>query len=97
MIKMLREAVAIERASQKGVRNPKMENIRLPGLWFMISTEKQALKQRHVHYEFSRQFWAEMGELNRSSNQRSQVPKSIISEMMSKLEIINRTSWKYIL
>jgi len=32
MIKMLREAVAIEQASQKGVKNPKIENIRLPGL-----------------------------------------------------------------
>ena len=56
MIKMLREAVAIEQASQKGVKNPKIENIRLPGLQFMISTEKQALKQRYIHYEFSRQF-----------------------------------------
>jgi NAD-dependent histone deacetylase SIR2 len=97
MVKMLREAVAIERASQSGARKPKIENIQLPDLWFMISTEKQALKQRHVHYEFSRQFWAEVGELNKGSNQRSQVPKFIISQMMSKLEITSGTSWKYIL
>jgi hypothetical protein len=32
MIKILREAVAIERASQKGVKNLKIENTRLPGL-----------------------------------------------------------------
>jgi hypothetical protein len=97
MVKMLREAVAIERASQSGARNPKIENIQLPDLWFMISMEKRALKQCHIYYEFSRQFWAEVGELNRGSNQRSQVPKFIISQMMSKLEITSGTSWKYIL
>jgi hypothetical protein len=44
MVKILREAVAIEQASQSGARKPKIENIQLPDLWFMISTEKQALK-----------------------------------------------------
>jgi hypothetical protein len=54
MVKMLREAVSIEQASQKGPRNPKIENMRLADLWFMISTEKRLLKQRYVHYKFSR-------------------------------------------
>jgi hypothetical protein len=53
MIKMLREAVSIERVLQKGLRNL---NIGLADLWLIISTEKRALKQRHIHYEFSRQF-----------------------------------------
>jgi hypothetical protein len=52
MVKMLREAVSIELASQIGLRNPKIENMRLADLWFMISTEKHALKQRYIHYEF---------------------------------------------
>jgi NAD+-dependent protein deacetylase SIR2 len=94
MIKMLREAVSIERVSQKGPRNP---NIGLADLWLMISTEKRALKQRHIHYEFSRQFWAEMGGFNRVPHQRGPVPKATISKVMSKLEITNRTNWKYII
>jgi hypothetical protein len=53
MVKMLREAVLIEQALQKGPRNPKIENMWLVDLWFMISTKKQLLKQRYVHYEFS--------------------------------------------
>jgi NAD-dependent histone deacetylase SIR2 len=56
MVKMLREAVSIERASQKGPRNPKIENMQLADLWFMISIKKRLLKQRHVHYKFSHQF-----------------------------------------
>jgi hypothetical protein len=51
MVKMLREAVLVERTSQKG---KKIENMRLAELWFIIRTEKRALKQRYVHYEFSR-------------------------------------------
>ena len=53
MVKILREAVSIEQALQKGSRNPKIENIQLADLWFMISIEKQALKQCYLHYEFS--------------------------------------------
>jgi NAD+-dependent protein deacetylase SIR2 len=94
MIKMLREAVSVERTSQKG---QKIENMRLADLWFMIRTEKRALKQRHVHYEFSRQFWAEMGGFNRVPHQRGPVPKATISKVKSKLEITNHTNWKYIL
>jgi hypothetical protein len=96
IINVLREAVAIERASQKGAGNSKMENIQLSDLWFMISTEKRALKQRHVHYEFSRQFWAEVARLSSRPHQRRQVPKAVIPKLMSKLEI-NGTSWKYVL
>jgi hypothetical protein len=54
MVKMLREAISIERASQKGLRNLKIENMGLANLWFMISIKKRALKQRYIHYEFSR-------------------------------------------
>jgi hypothetical protein len=50
IVKILREAVLVERALQKG---QKLENIRLVDLWFIIRTEKQALKQRYVHYKFS--------------------------------------------
>jgi hypothetical protein len=62
----------------------------------MISTERQALKQRHLHYEFSCKFWAEVGQLH-SGHQRHQIPKAIIPGMMSKLKITNGKSWKYIL
>ena len=94
MVKMLREAVSVERTSQKG---QKIENMRLSDLWHMIRTEKRALKQRHVHYEFSRQFWAEMKALNRVPHQRGPVPKATISKVMSKLKITTPTNWKYIL
>jgi hypothetical protein len=53
IVKMLKEAVLIERALQKGLRNPKIENMWLANLWFIISTEKQALKQRYIYYKFS--------------------------------------------
>ena len=69
-----------------------MENIGLADLWFMINTEKQALKQRHIHYEFSRQFWAEMEKLNRAPHQLGPVPKAIISEVMSKLKVTSHTN-----
>lgn len=97
MVKMLREAVLIEQASQKGTKNLKIQNIGLVDLWFMISTEKQALKQCYIHYKFSRQFQAEMEGLNRVLHQRSLVPKAIISKVISKLEITNYTNQKYIL
>jgi NAD+-dependent protein deacetylase SIR2 len=97
MRNMLREAVAIARASQKGLKNPKIENIQLPDLWLMISTEKRSLKQRHIHYEFSRQFWAEVERLKSGPHQSRQVPKAILSQVMSKLKITNETRWKYIL
>jgi hypothetical protein len=54
MVKMLREAVLIEQASQKAPGNTNIDNMQLADLWLMIRTEKQALKQRHLHYEFSR-------------------------------------------
>jgi hypothetical protein len=94
MVKMLREAVLVERTSQKG---QKIENMQLVDLWSMIRTEKRALKQRYVHYEFSRQFWAEMRGFNRVPHQRGPVPKATISKVKSKLEITNHTNWKYIL
>jgi hypothetical protein len=50
MVKMLREAVLVERTSQKG---QKIENIQLVDLWSIIRIEKWALKQRYIHYEFS--------------------------------------------
>jgi hypothetical protein len=51
IVKMLREAISVERTLQKG---QKIENMRLADLWFMARTEKRALKQCYVHYEFSR-------------------------------------------
>jgi hypothetical protein len=54
IIKMLKEAVFIEQALQNQTRNPNIENIGLADLWFMINTKKQALKQRYIHYKFSR-------------------------------------------
>jgi len=63
----------------------------------MIRTEKRALKQRYIHYEFSRQFWAVMEDFNRSPHDRGPVPKSTISEVMDRLEVSNRTTWKLIL
>jgi hypothetical protein len=53
MIKMLKEAILIEQALQNQTRNLNIENIELAALWFIISTEKQALKQRYIHYKFS--------------------------------------------
>jgi hypothetical protein len=97
MVKMLREAVLIERASQKAPGNPNIDNMQLADLWLMIRTEKRALKQRHLHYEFSRQFWVEMRNHNRSPRQRGPVPKATVDAVMSKLEITNRTNWKHIL
>lgn len=50
IVKMLREAILIERASQKGAI---IENAGLADLWSIISTKKQALKQRYIYYKFS--------------------------------------------
>jgi NAD-dependent histone deacetylase SIR2 len=97
IVKMLREAISIERTLHKGSKNTKIESMQLSDLWCMISTEKRALKQRHIHYEFSRQFWAEMGNFNRSPHQRGPVPELAIFTVMSKLGICNRISWNYIL
>ena len=97
MVKILREAISIERASQKAPTSPNIENMPFTDLWLMISTEKRALKQRHLHYEFSRQFWAEMKKFNRSPHQRGPVPKATIAVVMSKLGITNQTSWKCLL
>ncbi|KAL5354917.1 hypothetical protein ACLOAV_001008 [Pseudogymnoascus australis] len=60
IVKTLREAVVAQRALQKCQGNIAMKSIKLHHLWTMISAEKRALRQRHIHYEFSRQFWAEM-------------------------------------
>lgn len=97
MAKIINKAVSAERALHKAHRNSGIDNLQLADLWSMISTEKRGLKQRYMHYEFSRQFWAEMGELNRSPHQHGRVPKAIISNIMSKLEVTNQTNWKYIL
>ena len=97
MLSTLREAVAVERATQKQQQNSTAENQDLAKLWLMIRTEKRALKQRYIHYEFSRQFWAVMEDFNRSPHDRGPVPKSTISEVMDRLEVSNRTTWKLIL
>jgi NAD-dependent SIR2 family protein deacetylase len=97
MLSTLREAVAIERATQKQQQNLATENLELAKLWLMIRTEKRAMKQRYIHYEFSRQFWALMKDFNRSPHERGRVPKATISKVMDKLEITDRATWKYIL
>lgn len=56
MLSTLREAVVIERATQKQQQNLVTENLELVNLWLMIRIEKQAIKQRYIHYEFSCQF-----------------------------------------
>jgi hypothetical protein len=97
MLSTLREAVAIERATQKQQQNLATENLELANLWLMIRTEKRAMKQRYIHYEFSRQFWAKMKDFNRSPHERGPVPKATISKVMDKLEITDQATWKYIL
>ena len=97
MLSMLREAVAIERATQKQKQDLATENLELAKLWLMIRTEKRVMKQRYIHYEFSRQFWAVMKDFNRSPHERGPVPKATISKVMDKLEITNQATWKYIL
>jgi hypothetical protein len=56
MLSTLREAVAIERATQKQQQNLAIENLELAKLWLIIRIEKRTIKQRYIHYEFSRQF-----------------------------------------
>ncbi|TVY18846.1 NAD-dependent protein deacetylase [Lachnellula arida] len=97
MLSTLREAVAIERATQKQHSNLATENLELAKLWVMIRTEKRALKQRYIHYEFSRQFWAVMKDFNRGPHERGPVPKATILKVMDKLEITDRADWKYLL
>jgi hypothetical protein len=92
MVKMLREAVLIEQASQKAPRNLNIDNIQLADLWLIICTEKQALKQRHLYYEFSRQFWVEIRNHNKSPRQRGPVPKATVDAVINKLKITNRTN-----
>lgn len=97
MLSTLREAVAIERATHKQHSNLTTENLELAKLWLMIRTEKRALKQRYIHYEFSRQFWAIMKDFNRSPHERGPVPKATILKVMDRLEITDLAKWKYIL
>ena len=97
MLSTLREAVAIERATQKQQQNLATENLELAKLWLIVRTEKRAMKQRYIHYEFSRQFWAVMKDFNRSPHERGAVPKATISKVMDKLEITDQATWKYIL
>jgi hypothetical protein len=54
--KIMNEAVLAERALHKVHRNSGIDNLQLANLWSVISTEKRGLKQRYIHYEFSRQF-----------------------------------------
>jgi NAD-dependent histone deacetylase SIR2 len=75
----------------------KIENLQRADLWVMISKEKRGLRQRYIHYEFSRQFWAEMEEHNRSPYQHGRVPNAVISIIMSKFGINDKTNWKYVL
>jgi hypothetical protein len=56
MLSTLREAVTIKRATQKQQQNLAIKNLELAKLWLMIRTEKRTMKQRYIHYEFSRQF-----------------------------------------
>lgn len=97
MIKMLKEAVFIERALQNQTKNLNIKNIRLVDLQFIINTKKQALKQRYIYYEFSCQFWAKIEKLNKALHQLGLVPKAIISEVMSKLKVTSYTNWKYVI
>ncbi|PVH70206.1 hypothetical protein DL98DRAFT_541030 [Cadophora sp. DSE1049] len=97
MLNTLREAVAIERAMQKQQHNSTAESQDLATLWLMVRTEKRVLKQRYIHYEFSRQFWAIMEDCKRSPHDRGPVPKAIISKVMDRLEVTDRALWKHIL
>ena len=97
MLCTLKEAIAIERASKRQNQNLTTDHLELAQLWLMITTEKRALKQRYIHYEFSRQFWAVMKDFNRSPHERGRVPKATISKVMDKLEIPDRAGWKYVL
>ena len=97
IVKTLREAVITQRALQKCQGNLEIKSIKLHHLWTMISAEKRALRQRHIHYEFSRQFWAEMEKMNRTPHQRGPVPKTTISRVMKELEITDMNNWKFVL
>jgi NAD+-dependent protein deacetylase SIR2 len=97
IVKMLRDAVLIERVLQKEPKSLEVESTKLADLWLMVGTEKHALKQRYIHYEFSRLFWAEFAEFNRSPHQRGPMPKSIVSKVMRELEITDQANWKYII
>ncbi|KFZ18876.1 hypothetical protein V501_00965, partial [Pseudogymnoascus sp. VKM F-4519 (FW-2642)] len=97
IVKTLREAVITQRALQKCQGGLEIKSIKLNHLWTMVSTEKRALRQRHIHYEFSRQFWAEMKKMNRTPHQRGPVPKATISRVMRKLEITDMANWKFVL
>lgn len=97
MFKTLREAVRIERDLQKEGVRPKIGNMKLADLWFLVSTGKRALKHRYLHYEFSRKFWNEMQIRDRTPYQRGPIPKAVITNMMEHLEVSRQTNWKYIL
>ncbi|KFY50509.1 hypothetical protein V495_00225 [Pseudogymnoascus sp. VKM F-4514 (FW-929)] len=97
IVKTLRAAVITQRALQKCQDGSEIKSIKLNHLWTMISTEKRALRQRHIHYEFSRQFWAEMKKMDRTPQQRGPVPKPIISRVMKELEISDMANWKFVL
>lgn len=56
MLKTLKDAVRIERYVQKEGGYPRIMDMKLARLWVMVSTEKRDLKQRYLHYEFSRKF-----------------------------------------
>lgn len=97
IVKTLRGAVITQRALQKCQGGSEIKSIKLNDLWTMVSTEKRALRQRHIHYEFSRQFWAEMKKMNRMPHQRGPVPKATISQVMKELEITDMANWKFVL
>ncbi|KAH7363946.1 DHS-like NAD/FAD-binding domain-containing protein [Rhexocercosporidium sp. MPI-PUGE-AT-0058] len=104
MLDTLREAVAIERVTQKQYQNPTAENQKstvenqdLAQLWLMVRTEKRALKQRYIHYEFCRQFWAVMKDCGSSPHDRSPVPEATVLKVMDRLEVTDRAAWKRIL
>ncbi|KFY21433.1 hypothetical protein V493_07417 [Pseudogymnoascus sp. VKM F-4281 (FW-2241)] len=97
IVKTLREAVITQRALQNRQDNLEIKSIKLHHLWAMVSAEKRALRQRHIHYEFSRQFWAEMKKMNRTPHQRGPVPKATISRVMEELKITEMANWKFVL
>lgn len=97
MLSTLREAVAIERATQKQQQNLAIENLELAKLWLIIRIEKRTIKQRYIHYEFSRQFQVVIKDFNRSLHERGLVPKATISKVIDKLKITDQATWKYIL
>jgi NAD-dependent histone deacetylase SIR2 len=87
----LRDAVVTERNSRHRV-----ESIPFSALWHIIETEKRSLKQRYLHYEFSRRFWQAMMQFERNPREQGRMKKDIIRKVQSDLQI-EQADWTHVL